>query len=712
MRTASLKRADGGSDDISAYTIEEFPFFQVPEYGRFSKHKRIFYLNAFMTFDIETTTIGKVPEDNPYGFMYHWQATVAGVPVYGRRWEDWLDLMRELSEWLELSEERRMVVYVHNLGYEFQFIKHFLRDELGGYEVFASRRREPLYVMAGAGFEFRCSMKLTNMTLYKATTNELGVIHIKAKGDLDYSKLRTADTPLDDTEFSYCIGDVVSLHELILNRLANESDFLDTVPLTSTGYVRRDCRKACRADRHYRDRVFKKQAMSADVYTLLKEAGRGGNTHANRFMSARIWPEVESFDVASCYPYVMICRSFPMGKFAYYGELESLAEFEDLLKTKACLFHIILEGVRIKKGVSMPYIPIDKVLYHGGRRLSNERQRGKIEGALFDNGRILEIDWLCMTVTEIDWQIIDSQYDYTRLSVSDMYVASKGSLPEPIRLTVMKYFEEKTRLKAEIEAETDAEKKAELEYLYAKSKNRLNSIFGMCYTDPVRASVVVDPKTGEWDEKPADIADALEKYRKARNSFLVYAWGVWVTAHARAHLQAMIDAFGADNAIYCDTDSTKGFFPESVKEKIEAMNDHIREECEKSGAYADAGGKRYYLGVYEHETADNPYSQFVTLGAKKYAYEDADGLHITVSGVEKAEGAKELGSIDRFKPGLVFRKAGGRTLYYNERDPGYIEIDGSRMLTSSNIGMIDSTYRLGITDEYAELLDINIYEDI
>ena len=57
MRVARVKNVQGGQDDVKALTVSEFPFFQVPELTRHSKHKNITYLKTFATFDIETTTI-------------------------------------------------------------------------------------------------------------------------------------------------------------------------------------------------------------------------------------------------------------------------------------------------------------------------------------------------------------------------------------------------------------------------------------------------------------------------------------------------------------------------------------------------------------------------------------------------------------------------------------------------------------------------------
>lgn len=696
MRTAFIKTASGKVDRVTALELSEFPFFQVPDYTRHAKHKKREYLQTFATFDIETTTIHEDKDKPPEGFMYHWQMCIGGVVVYGRRWEEWLELMTNISEWLELSEERRMIIYVHNLAYEFQFIRDFLKDDLGGFEVFATARRVPIYVSCGAGFEFRCSYKLTNMTLQKACENELGVLHPKAAaGDLDYKKRRVASTPLDKLEFGYCISDIVSLYELIECRLHNEGDTLDSIPLTSTGYVRRECRNACRRDRRYRDRVFLKQRMDEDVYTLLKEAGRGGNTHANRFMSNRLWYEVDSYDVVSSYPYQMLTKKFPASKFTYYGDVENLRELNDLLSDNACLFRIILKDVKIKHGVTMPYIPTAKLLSHG---------KGK-----YDNGRVLECPWLAMTVTDIDWRIIQAQYDYSELSISDFYIAKYDYLPEPIRAQVLSYYKQKTELKAQIARAKTKDEKAELKYLYGKSKARLNSIFGMCYTDPVRSTIEI-ASDGSWKIVAPPIDEALEKFYKSRNSFLVYAHGVWTTARAREHLQALLDMTG-ENTIYCDTDSSKAIINDDIREKIEERNRQIESECEELGAYVDCDGKRYYLGQYERET-EKPYINFKTMGAKKYAYTDDEGFHITVSGVQKQLGAHEMEDIDNFRPGFVFRDAGGKTLYYNDCGKHYITVDGCTMLTASNIGMIESTYKLGLTAEYAELLELNVYEDL
>ena len=254
MRLACVKRFDGGEDVIETYNLHDFPYENLNTKALICKHKKKpkYIVYTYATFDIETTTIDN-GTDTPYGFMYHWQMDVGGYVVTGRRWEEWVKFMLKLVEIFKTDETRHFVVYIHNEAFEFQFIRDFLNEYMGGFTVFAAEPRMPIYVTTGNGIQFRCSYKLTNMSLQKAVQNELGVVHCKADGDLDYRVIRTADTPLDDTEFGYCVSDVVSLYELIERRLINEHDNLESIPMTSTGYVRRDCRNACRKDEDYRE---------------------------------------------------------------------------------------------------------------------------------------------------------------------------------------------------------------------------------------------------------------------------------------------------------------------------------------------------------------------------------------------------------------------------------------------------------------------------
>ena len=72
----------------------------------------------------------------------------------------------------------------------------------------------------------------------------MGVEHKKLTGTFDYEKKRYPWTILTDEELAYCVHDVQGLVEAIQIEMKHDNDNLYTFPLTSTGYVRRDAKKA------------------------------------------------------------------------------------------------------------------------------------------------------------------------------------------------------------------------------------------------------------------------------------------------------------------------------------------------------------------------------------------------------------------------------------------------------------------------------------
>ena len=41
--------------------------------------------------------------------------------MVGRTWQEWADFMAMLKNALQLDEYRKMIIYVHNLSYEFKY---------------------------------------------------------------------------------------------------------------------------------------------------------------------------------------------------------------------------------------------------------------------------------------------------------------------------------------------------------------------------------------------------------------------------------------------------------------------------------------------------------------------------------------------------------------------------------------------------------------
>lgn len=641
-------------------------FKQIPKQNRKrgnqgSKRAKIYYKDIVTAFDIETTTL----DDIEQSIMYIWQwAFGPELVVVGRTWEEFNDFRERLNE--ELGD-LKMVVYVHNLSFEFQFLRgiySFTEDD-----VFCMDSRKVLKCNMDK-LEFRCSYLHSNMSLDQFTKT-MKVKHQKLSGvEFDYSKKRYPWTELSEEELNYCINDVVGLVEAIEYELKMDNDNLYSLPLTATGYPRRDCKKAMAKIRHG---TVKAMLPDFYIYTLLREAFRGGNTHANRLYAGKIIEDVHSADRSSSYPDVLVNCKFPITKFLRRGELS----YDDLMyymetRKMACIIRIALYNVKLQDPFwGCPYLSRDKCRY--------------IENGVYDNGRIISADYLETTLTDIDFKIILSEYDFTDAIPFDVCTARYGYLPRPFVDCIIDYYRKKTELKG-IE---------EQEYLYGKSKAKLNSLYGMCAQDPVKYDVKFRDDDFIIDTEKLG-TEILEEHNK--HAFLPYQWGVWCTAWARYRLEEGIRLAG-DGFIYCDTDSVKYI----GKINWRSYNKERRADSIRSGARAlDPDGKWHYMGVYE---ADGEYEQFSTLGAKKYTYVENGKLHVTISGVSKKSGAEELGCIENFKEGFIFSKAGGTESIYNDHpDVVAAIIDDKEIPITSNVVIKPSTYTLGITAEYERLL--------
>ena len=175
------------------------------------------------------------------------------------------------------------------------------------------------------------------------------------------------------------------------------------------------------------------------------------------------------------------------------------------------------------------------------------------------------------------------------------------------------------------------------------------------------------------------------------------------TAWARYELEEAIKLAG-DGFLYCDTDSVKYI----GNADFSSLNERLKRRSKENGAYAtDPKGKVHYLGVWEYE---GEYKTFKTLGAKKYVYTDEDNkVHVTIAGVNKKKGAAELaarGGVTAFRPGFVFREAGGLESVYND-EPEISELirEGHNIPITSNVYMCDSEYTVGITADYMRILE-------
>lgn len=650
-------------------------------------NKRITYFNVPAAFDIEVSSFYQDGEKR--ACMYVWQFGILNWVTYGRTWGEYKSFLRVLSTILGLNENRRLVIYIHNFAYEFQFMrKRFMWDKL-----FFLEERKPVYGIVG-GFEYRCSLKLSSKSLAKVGEDLQKYKTNKKKGDLDYSLVRTSSTPLTDVELGYCEADIRVLLAYIQEKIETDGD-ISLIPLTNTGYVRNFCRKVCfQRYQKYRG-LMSELILEPDEYIQLKRGFCGGFTHASAKYSGLKLNNVGSFDFTSSYPAVMLAEKFPMSKSKLIEHIDTEEQLFKYLNKYCCLFDVELVNITPKVDYDHP-ISFSKLI--------------DVKSPVIDNGRIVSAEKLTITCTEQDFFVFLAFYNWDEIHIKRFRIYEKGYLPTPFVKSILELYKRKTTLK-DVEGE---------EVNYMISKNMLNSAYGMAVTDIVRNEIGYN--NDEYSSTKPDIEEAIKHYNNGKRRFLFYPWGVWVTAYSRANLFSGILACGNDY-IYSDTDSIKILNPDSHWDYINAYNEQIKQKLLKAAEFhklnpddfspVNKNGKSKPIGVWDYEGS---YDRFKTIGAKRYIVQREDNYFLTVAGVNKALARDYIvktcdDPLDGLHDGLCVpaEYSGRLTLTYIDEP-----VSGTIRDYLGNIGeynelscihMEPSEYELTLSDEYKAFLN-------
>lgn len=668
------------------------------------KDKKVAYYNIAASFDIETSSFTDSDEEK-VAIMYEWTFGINGLCIIGRTWTDFLLLCERLAAYLDLSIEKRIIVYVHNLSYEFQFI----RKRFKWFKVFAIDTRKPVYAITESGIEFRCSYIQSGYNLANLGEN-LHKYHCKKLvGDLNYKLIRSYKTDLTSKEIGYCLNDVKVVMCYITEQIEIEGSIVK-IPLTKTGYVRRFVRGLCFGSdlKDAKKKKYKRWdylelmhqlTIEPDEYIMLKQAFQGGFTHASPFYSGEVMEDVYSKDFTSSYPAQMIKQKFPMSKGEKY-QIKDKADFLHCLQCYCCLFDIKITGLQ------------SKFLYDD--YISASRCRTLIKPVI-DNGRVVSADTVITTITEQDFNVICQCYNWDSIQIGTMYRYYKNYLPHDFIRAILELYKQKTTLKGVAGEEVN----------YMLYKGMLNSCYGMTVTDIVRDELTY---TDDWVTIKPDLSNALQQYNESKSRFLFYPWGVWVTAYARAALWTGILEL-KDDYIYSDTDSVKYIHPEKHKEYFDKYNaDNIKAlqaAMKYHGFNKDAispitvTGVKKPLGVWDE---DGQYKKFKALRAKCYMYQYLDDtINITVSGLNKKITVPYLRSkyknvFDSFTNDLyvsadytgknthtyIDEERTGTVIDYNNVPADYDELSG--------VHLESTDYSLSLADSYIDYL-YNIKEN-
>ena len=586
-----------------------------------NKNKKEKLSNIAAVFDIEASSYYKdniKKSENKRCCMYAWVFGINGKCIKGRTWSEFLDVIDRIINYYDISINKRFVIYIHNLGYEFQWFKRLFDWD----KVFSLEPHKPIYAITKKGIEFRCSYLLTGLSLATVGEDLIRYKVDKKVGDLDYDLLRGPWTELTEKEWGYILNDGLVVMAKIQEEI-EKTGSIANIPFTKTGYVRNLCRENCLKGEGNFDyyKLVHNLVMTPEEYKELKRAFAGGFTHANNLHVNEICKEVHSRDFTSSYPAVMLSEQFPMSQ-GIHIKLKNKEDFYSKLKHYCCLFDIKFENIRAKVNYEH-YISKSKC--------------NSIETYILDNGRVVEADELEITITEQDYFIIERMYEWDSMTIGNFIIYYKDFLPKSLVKTTLKLYNDKTTLKGVVGKEEE----------YLASKGMLNAEYGMSVMDPCRDEILYSHEE-DWYVETDDLVKLIFEYNASRNRFLYYPWGIWITAYARKNLFSAILELKEDY-IYADTDSVKYINDEKHKDYFNKYNEMIKRKIKLCLNYR---GLRYNLaepktikgvkkplGVWDYEGC---YNLFKTLGAKRYIYYDGKNIHITISGVKKKNGAEYL----------------------------------------------------------------------
>lgn len=621
-------------------------------------------------------------------WLYIWMFGVNNEVYYGRTLEELKDFLYRLADDIPYKK----ICYVHNLSYDSQWLFNIFN--MNTIEIFARKSRTPMKIYVPEyDIEFRCSYILTNLSLDNCA-KRYNCAHQKLKGNLDYNKHIYPTTQLTSEELAYCENDIKVMQDF-LQVFKDEYQTVHNIPLTQTGEVRRAIGKALKGDINYIRKIQNWYPTNVEEFLMADACFWGGYTHANALHAGQIIEGVKSKDEASAYIKALFSK-MPLGRFirTRYRRFD----FEH----KYYYFHVKFYGVHRKLFNS--YIPYSKCLV--------------ARGAVLDNGRIAEADYIEIKCTSVDYQIIKEVYDIDEEQFEDVMVCNRiGYLPKQFLSIVLEFYSRKTILKG---ATTDYEIA-----MLQKSKQYLNSMYGMSVTRVTGAEISIedDGVNNFWKVGEVTTEYIRKKLEKQGNSYKCYTsfhWGVFIAAISRLQLWSICKGFdykgvhydGLDeDIIYMDTDSVKyegehdDIFDAYNRKCIDELNDCACTMGLDINLFipADRKGKLHPCGIYED---DGSYKRFTTMGAKKYAYEDEQGgLHITVSGVSK-NGAKALTKLEDFDEGFIFdtKHCGKQLITYIDRQEPFNLPDGSYIHQAKAVHMMPTTYELSMARTFKEYI--------
>ena len=672
--------------DMTADILKYHLSTEILSIGR-GRNTKYYYRN-YIGFDIETTTV--ITDQYKRAYMYIWTCTVNDLTIRGNSWPDWIDLLALFRSLLPpLSDSYRLLVFIANMSFEFQFMRKYLTVT----DSFFIEEREPLYIIHDNYVEFRDALKITGGNLdylAKSYTKTQKLI-----GDLDYTIKRNASDAyrMDPRELQYCDNDTIILSEYSAYYFRQYGDSMKYLPLTKTGILRHItkelCKKYCKVKKQNIVNIMLALFPSEKLYrAMMNYLFRGGYVHGAINTAGEILYNMASVDRKSSYPAALNFNYYPITKFIK-ADPES---FSEVITTKCCMIYA-------------DFYNIKKTLVH---TIESRSKIIEADNAYYDNGRLICADRVRVFITELDYDIYTKFYSWDRMEVLKLWTAERGKLPKYMLDPINDNYIIKSKLKMQGLSDT-------VDYVVAKEN--VNSGYGNAVTRMREVQITYDNQTDDYI-----LNHQFDYHEEVKKQVLLPQWGVWCTAHARHDLLDLffqIDThareLGRDNDVhYGDTDSMKITNYRDHKAIIDAYNEkmqlNVLAMCKRFGydlKYFDGLGSfeyEYYIKKFKHQGAKRYLTQYWDSKIHRYK------LKSTIAGLPKGALLKystdmRRSPFDLFEDQMQIPSEYTRKLcaIYND-EPHDDIINGELMHEESSVALAPVDFTLKFDDEYIEAI--------
>lgn len=632
-------------DNIKYWNQMDFTIFAESRSKVKKNHRK--YSSFVGAFDIETSTV-EYEKGKKVSFMYVWQMAVENQAFYGRTFNEFLHCLQKIKIEMGLSSEFKLVVYVHNLKYDFSFYKR--EASLEG-DFVARSRRTILKHTAQDCFEFRDSYCYTEESLDEMG-EEIGIPKIKG---YDYKKVRTSYTPLTEDELQYAIRDVLILTRYYRHEATVKHKLISELPLTITQSIKRIIRGYFEQQSQiYKGMMQKRQLRNNDrdkeILKLLKKSFFGAFVYSNPNVKGQNIYNVHGVDIDASYGAQCLLHRFPMDKFE---PLPIPASTEDLktnpiYKGKAMLITFAVKELKAKYN-TIGLLPLNIANYHF---------RGKIKPKNVKGKRTLHDEKTVLTLTDVDFSLFLKLYDYDGIKFISIEGSKYGQLPKYMLDSVVELYTQKVKLQLE---QAEIKKKRPLTLAetlkYIRTKVRVSRVYGILVQDPERPEYALDTQNNVqrvWKCECGCLNTGEEcigcgKTKPKKNDYfgmaatqfqpVLYQWGVWVVAWARYEIIRALFMIAENGGkldigriLYSDTDSL--YFRDCDYTPITKYNVSIDARIKK---LCEVYHYDYEILKNIGKFKSDEYEVFKTLGLKQYAFVKNDIFDYRCAGLPRID---------------------------------------------------------------------------